>query len=251
MLTCDYGCGLVSKFVLKNGKNCCSESHHKCEGSKDHSRKRMILLNATNASGARKKGLIQPKKECPTCLKQISLGNFTKHANVCGKAKGSCINCGKELYTMYKTCSEVCMKEHQSICRKRYIKDNGISAKTSSFVYLSSKKEILYFYSALELNAGIVLDIWAHQGKITDWTYNTTEYINYVDLSGKDRMYFPDFKVFSADSWFWLEVKGYETPTDTLKWAAAKTQGIELKTWFDIDIKKYKSEINDGLSNKD
>lgn len=29
---CDYGCGNIANYVLRNGKHCCSETYQKCPG---------------------------------------------------------------------------------------------------------------------------------------------------------------------------------------------------------------------------
>lgn len=35
MIKCDYGCGVEYKFILKNGKHCCSEKYQQCPSMKE------------------------------------------------------------------------------------------------------------------------------------------------------------------------------------------------------------------------
>ena len=49
----------------------------------------------------------------------------------------------------------------------------------------------------------------------------------------------------------WIETKGFQTPTDDLKWNTAKEQNLRLETWFDDDIRKYQDSISGYTDNKD
>src|SRR5574340_865750 len=48
MKLCDYGCGKESKFILKNGKNCCENWYTKCVSNR--------LKNSKGLSKAHKEG---------------------------------------------------------------------------------------------------------------------------------------------------------------------------------------------------
>lgn len=48
---CDYGCGKQAKYILKNGKNCCSKSHNQCDTIK---KKNSFALKKAWSKGKRK-----------------------------------------------------------------------------------------------------------------------------------------------------------------------------------------------------
>lgn len=250
MSLCSYGCQKEAKFTLKNGKKCCSKMHSGCPALRKLSSERMTMLNRKKISPATKKGFKQPSLKCPSCDREISKGNYKKHIESCGKPKGNCVNCGEEIFTYYKTCSKECASEIISTNRKKQLTENGLSKHSNKYLYMTSSKEILYFDSSFELNAAIILDIWKEQGKIIDWKYNRNEYISYQDKIGSKRMYFPDFKIYEVNGESWLEVKGFKTPTDNLKWNSAKKKGIKLKTWFEKDIREHQNNIDEYRDDK-
>ena len=74
MEKCDYGCGMSSKFILKNSKKCCSESVNKCQNQKNKNSKGQKKLIPTWKNG-HPKGLI--------C--SYGCGNVAKYLFVNGK----------------------------------------------------------------------------------------------------------------------------------------------------------------------
>ena len=86
-----------------------------------------------------------------------------------------------------------------------------------------------------ELRTCKILDEWKSIGKIHNWEY-TKDRIQYIGLDGKSHSYLLDFKVFLNDSFYYIEVKGYKTVKDELKWKAAKDAGNILVIWFGEDI---------------
>lgn len=68
---CDYGCGNEGKYLLKNGKYCCSITPNKCE---------FVRKKNQNAH------LNHKYKECPFCHKKITInigGQYTQHIRYC------------------------------------------------------------------------------------------------------------------------------------------------------------------------
>lgn len=72
-----------------------------------------------------------------------------------------------------------------------------------------------------------------------NWIRNKTRF-DYVDENGDSRKYIPDF--YLPDLNLYLEVKGYSTLRDELKW---KSLGKTLKVFFEKDI----SDLEHGLKN--
>lgn len=252
MSLCVYGCGNEARFTLKNGKGCCSKSHNHCPEIKRKSSERLSKLNLTMDSPVTKKGYKQPRMKCSTCGESFGRSNYAKHKDVCGKPKGNCLNCGVEIYTYNKTCSIECTREIQSLNRKKQLHKNGLSVKCSKFPYIRTDGKILQLESSFELSTATILDIWKLNQKIVEWEYNRKTYIPYYDKSGKERMYYPDFLVTdnNGDN-YWLEVKGFKTPTDELKWSTAKDKGISLMTWFEEDIILHQNNISEYIVDKD
>jgi hypothetical protein len=248
---CDYGCRADALFTLKNGKQCCSEHPRFCLGFRQKSSERLHDLNKRLQSPATQKGFKQPTQECTFCEKSFSVGNYKKHIAVCGKPKGQCQNCGKDLFTYSKTCSKDCAREAQSKRRIREVRSKGLTARTCQFPYIRNDGTVILLESSYELSCAVILDIWKHFGKIRDWEYNRTEYFTYSALDGKERSYFPDFKVLDDSGVRWIETKGHKTPSDDLKWNAANEQDIRLEVWFDVDIKRYQDGISGYTDNKD
>lgn len=155
-------------------------------------------------------------------------------------------NCKKEFFVerwrKIKYCSRDCMN---SCTIYKQIK----SERTSS-IYKNSKhpfcgKTKWYNYNNIrvqgtyELRTCKILDKWKEQNKIKDWEY-TNDRIKYVGIDGNIHNYLLDFKIFNHDdSWYYIEVKGYKTNIDDLKWNAAKNLGLDLKIWYHNDIKEH------------
>lgn len=240
---CDTdGCDQKANFELRNGTWCCSETRNNCPETRRQSSERMKVLNQTVSSPATKKGFKQPKQECPNCKKEVSKGNFKRHYTWCmgeGKSKSSCLVCGKKVVPTRKTCSSACLKEMQRTANKAHLEKNGLSPNNKEHVYINSKGDVLVLDSSYELSACIILDVWLKHKKVSNWEYNRSTKISYRDHSGKECWYFPDFVVDGK----LIEVKGYKSELDELKWRSASDQGFEIDIWYEEDLKQHKLEI--------
>lgn len=93
-----------------------------------------------------------------------------------------------------------------------------------------------------ELRTCKILDIWKQYNVIKDWEY-TKDTIQYIGIDNKKHTYLLDFKVITNEGFsYYIEVKGYETPNDILKWNAVKEVGNKLEVWFEKDIMKLEKE---------
>jgi len=238
---CCYGCGNDVKFTFKNGKKCCSENRCKCPVIS-------AKISDSNRTRTPPSGHKLPTKECPSCHKEFSGGNFEKHLKACigeGKKKvHTCKVCEKE-FTSYgnpKTCSKV--------CRNAWLKTKTANMyATGEKVPVGYTKKTCYYesethgkiklMSSYELDTCFILDKWLSSGRIKFWEY-TKDRFSYYDADKKRRTYFPDFKVFLEDSVYYIETKGFEIDNDSYKWNAVKQQGHTLEVWFGDIISQHK-----------
>jgi hypothetical protein len=94
-----------------------------------------------------------------------------------------------------------------------------------------------------EYRTCVVLDKWVKSNKISRWEY-TRDRFSYVGTDGKTHTYLLDFKVWNNDdTFYYLEVKGYQKPNDELKWNAVRTAGFSLRVWFNDDITSEESKL--------
>jgi hypothetical protein len=99
-----------------------------------------------------------------------------------------------------------------------------------------------------EYRTCVILDKMVETGTIKNWEY-TKDRISYVGLDNKEHNYLLDFKVINKDnSFYYIEVKGYEKERDKLKWAAVRDEGYELHVWFKKEIIEKEKEF--GSNNR-
>ena len=90
-----------------------------------------------------------------------------------------------------------------------------------------------------ELRTCKILDKWKQQNKIKNWEY-TNDRFEYIGNDKQKHIYLLDFKVFDLDeSFYYIEVKGYERENDKLKWKSIQDKGYKLEIWFLETIKKH------------
>lgn len=76
-MKCEYGCGQDAKFILKNGKQCCSKSINSCP-----------IIRAKNSKSQKKNYVFTIraqfiKKECKWCNKEIAVCAIKAHEKSC------------------------------------------------------------------------------------------------------------------------------------------------------------------------
>lgn len=192
-------------------------------------------------------------------LSNLAKNNF----RFCGWNKGKkyakteilqCSNCGKDFSQMLskskhsnktKTCSKECRSKIQSINLK-------LQYNNGKLVYGGTTKWLKYkdikVQGSYEYRTCIILDKWKELGKIKNWEY-TKDRFKYIGIDNKNHNYLMDFKVWNNDNTFYyLEVKGYEKPNDKLKWKSVVDKGYELKIWFNNDILKEEKEFMEQLA---
>jgi hypothetical protein len=171
-----------------------------------------------------------------------------------------CQNCDNEFLISWskrkqKYCSRSCSIKKRNTnsvlsdeTRKRI--SNGVFESYSKGKNVYGGKTKWYKYKNIkvqgtfELRTCFILDKFLESGVIKDWEY-TNDRIKYTDSKGKSRNYLLDFKVFeNSDDYYYLEVKGYTTEDDTLKWEAVKSKGHKLIVWFKKDIENIENKLN-------
>jgi hypothetical protein len=93
-----------------------------------------------------------------------------------------------------------------------------------------------------ELRTCKILDKWKLDNRIYSWEY-TNDRIPYIGLDNKPHQYLLDFKVFNSDrSYYYIEVKGYKTELDEIKWKALSSLH-SYEVWYISDIKSKEKEL--------
>jgi len=92
-----------------------------------------------------------------------------------------------------------------------------------------------------EVRACQILDKMLASGELIAWEYTRARF-PYVDTSGKQRMYRPDFKLVYPTHEEFVETKGFSTPNDERKWEALRLLGHHLSVWREADLKQRESK---------
>lgn len=106
MELCVFGCGQEAKYVLKNGKPCCSETHNGCPKRKEQARESGKINSHT-------------KRVCSICGDLFSIPGFSRHKEKCGISKiriRYCDICGEILPFRQKVCLK-CKESSKVPCK--------------------------------------------------------------------------------------------------------------------------------------
>ena len=178
------------------------------------------------------------------------------HKNV----QKTCLYCGKKFTVRWnmrtqKCCSVVCgskmsggwKKVHDKLSKNDW-SDINKKSYANGHNYVAGGTTKWYDYNGFkvqgtyELRTCKILDSWKRHNIIKDWEY-TKDKIQYIGNDNKTHTYLLDFKVIANEEFnYYIEVKGYETPNDTLKWKAVRNAGYKLEVWFEKDIIKLEKE---------
>lgn len=182
-------------------------------------------------------GFAKPTKSKTKCICRYCLSEFySKNPN----QQYCSITCSKKAIGWSNSHNNLTKEDWSRINKKTYETGKNFVAggTTKWFDYNGLKVQGSY-----ELRTCQILDIWKKYNVIKDWEY-TKDSIQYIGVDGKLHTYLLDFKVYTNQNFFYyIEVKGYETETDTLKWKAVRENGNRLDVWFEKDILKIEKEI--------
>lgn len=252
-MLCSYGCGSEGVFYFKSVKKwCCVDKHAKCPEVR---RKNGVANIGKNVNLGRQ--YKQRTVACNKCGQSISAANIKRHESACGKIyihKCDDTSCSNTWTTNApsknkKYCSPCCSKSNGSAKLSRYLTEAYASGKIRPYgggmrrhQYTKYDGVTIIVQGSYELRTCCILDAWFREGKLCIWDYCADSF-QYLDESGKQRTYFPDFKVYTtANKFFYLETKGYKTQRDELKWAAVKSAGFDIVVWFEADISEQEDD---------
>lgn len=220
-LHCEF-CGKLMSIKYGSGRFCCQS----CANHRKHSEETKRKISKANS-----KGRTLYEHKCFQCNKVFK--SVHKNQKYCSN---KCVN------DYRKQCPSKISSEEWSIINRRAYETgkNYVSGgKTKWYNY----NENIKVQGTFELRTCFILDKLKETNKILDWEY-TKDKIKYTWTDGKLHNYFLDFKVFNLDnSFYYIEVKGFKTLKDELKWKAAKEQNINLIVWYIKDIIKYEKEL--------
>ncbi len=207
---CSTKCSAI--YTQRNGGHC-----HWTEEGKEKLRK---LAKKNPNFGGWNKGL----KYAPT---------ETLECSYCKKAFIQVIS--KSHSNKTKICSKECRSKIQSINLKQKYK-NGKEVYGGTTKWLKYKD--IKVQGTYEYRVCIILDKWKDLSQIKNWEY-TNDRFEYIGVDNKKHNYLMDFKIWNNDdTFYYLEVKGYEKENDKLKWESVREKGYKLEVWFDNDIKE-------------
>ena len=150
-----------------------------------------------------------------------------------------CIICKKIFHRKGKYCSLKCMgiarkSKSWSILQKELYKTGKQhigGGRTKWYKYKNIKVQGTY-----ELRVCKILDFWKDSNKIKSWEY-TNDRFPYLGFDKKEHTYLIDFKITNLNNTiFYIEVKGYKTDIDELKWDSLKKLGYTLLIWYNDNI---------------
>jgi len=230
--------------ITKNCKKCNKKFSFRTRVNKKGEHKKNRLYCSRKCANSHTHSLTTKQKISKGCKGIVpwNKGNKKHPVQFCLKCEkplkkvnskyGLCVHCLGESKERSKKISDK-LKEAYKKGRKIF------GGTTKWYQYKQIKVQGTY-----ELRACFILDAMKFNSYIKDWSYANDRF-QYIDVTGKQRLYLPDFKIIKEDgSHFYVETKGYSTPTDEVKWKAVLDQGHILQIWRNANLKKYEKEFN-------
>lgn len=198
---------------------------------------------------------------CNDCNNEFSVPKRSsrKKCEDCMKIKKSCELCSTEFKVFYnKRNQKYCSSHCQMVARGNKGRESQKKLDWSSInkkSYADGKNHVgggtskWYDYKGIrvqgsyELRACKLLDKMVELNLIKRWEYTNDRY-PYIDVDDSKRTYLLDFKIFNNDdSFYYVEVKGYDTETDHLKWKTIRESGLKLEVWFNKNLLKLEEKF--------
>lgn len=174
----------------------------------------------------------------------------------------TCNNCKQIFQSTKKTqkfCCVKCASKHSATVASQVLKGNTVYAlaqserlksqyKNGRKVYGGRTKWFEYkdikVQGTYELRTCKILDKLKDNNEIYDWIY-TNDRFPYINETGKLSTYIIDFKIYTEpEKYYYLEVKGFVTNNDILKWKAVRDAGFKLEIWKQKDIELHETFVN-------
>jgi len=172
------------------------------------------------------------KREIRECLNENCTNKFEvmKHQT----KKFCCLKCAYS--------SKYFKELKAKLTKESYFKGRKVYGGTTKWYNVETSNGIIKVQGTYEVRTCKILDTWKANKKIKNWEY-TKDRIEYNKSDQTKHLYLIDFKVWNKDdSFYYIEVKGYKTDNDILKWEAVKKKGLNLEIWFEKEIKKHEEE---------
>lgn len=216
-MKCEYCQIREANFITKNGKYCCEKNYQSCPSIKEK--------NSISCSKSLKEQYKNGKRT--SHFKIFNDGTFWLGKKHSEKTKNKISNWSKG-----RKMDENFKMNRSEEMKLRY--QNGwesTAGRTKKIKYKSEIAGDVFLDGNWELNTAIYFD----KNNI-NWIRNKKRF-SYIDSKGKYRTYCPDF--FIIDENLYIEVKGYTTELDKLKW---KQFPLKLEIW-DKNVLKNKKII--------
>lgn len=219
MKKCDYGCGLESQYILKNGKNCCSKSPNSCPEMKRKNAKNKIGKNPFEGR-EHPKGM-KGKKPWNRGLETNKITRDKISKSLIGVSTGIALTKEKEDDRRNKISQS--MKNNPKSGGRRQGSGRGKQGWYKGF-YCDSSWELAFVIYNLEHNI--------------KFKRNNKKF--YYFFNGEEHYWLPDFII--EDIYF--EIKGYEDEKALAKHSSFKKQlkvlkQKEMKTYIEYVEEKY------------
>jgi len=171
--------------------------------------------------------------ECQNCKIEFSISWSKRRQKYCSRS------CSIKKRNKNRVLSEETKNKISKSVTDSYTRGKNVyGGKTKWYSYKDIKVQ-----GTFELRTCFILDKMLELGIIKDWEY-TKDRIKYKDSKGKNRNYLLDFKILeNAGCYYYLEVKGYTTDDDFLKWEKVREEGYKLIIWFKKDIEEAENRL--------
>lgn len=147
------------------------------------------------------------------------------------------------------SCKE-CNTEFEVAYSARNRKYCSVTCSNKNKYHINSNRKKTSIYKGFRMESGAEL-IFAQQcdqlGIV--WHKNTTQFFSFIDSTGKQSKYYPDFYLEQYDIWVEIKGKRYIRPDDELRRAAVrKPVFLIISNKFNTDFERFKKFIK--LTNK-
>ena len=210
-------------FNKEKHKKYCSR---KCANSHVVSKETKMKISISQKSSEKSKIINENRSE---------KSNEKRNCEYCNKTF-ICKKWSKKRYCSSK-CSSLKNREKISkLVKEQYKNGKKIYGGKTKWYSVETSNGLIRVQGTYEVRTCKILDKLKKISEIKNWEY-TNDRFQYISINKKVCNYLIDFKIFRNDNTFYyLEIKGFKTDNDDLKWNSVKKLGFELIIWFNGDI---------------
>lgn len=213
-----------------NGHVVSEETRLKISNSVKNSEKSRIEIQRRKLlSIEKKKNIIKVEKICKGCGKSYIIEE-NKRQNFCS------------LKCCYNNPEKI--KRISDNVKLQYKNGKKVYGGKTKWYSIETSNGIIRVQGTYEVRTCKILDKLKEDNSIKNWEY-TNDRFEYINSENNKSTYLLDFKVFdNNNNFYYIEVKGYKRINDELKWESVRNNGLELKIWFNDDLKEYEKKLN-------